>query len=154
MKAYIIKEITINDIESLRPLMECLSFHHNNVSANFKGTYPRHSDDQRIARFKNEVLQEKSKIFGCYVDDKIVGVIKIDLNEPQGVIDYLVVQEEYRGFGFGDALMNMAMLTFKEYGIKDIELHVVYGNDTVNFYERYGFRKQSYIMEYKETDYE
>lgn len=142
-----IKEISADEIKLLKPLMESLANHHNNVSANFKGTYPRHSDEDRISRFELELNHNTSKAFCVYENDKIVGVIKIDIKNKDGVIDYFVVLESCRNKGYGKTLMDKALDTFSKYGVTNIELHVVYGNDVINFYEKYGFKKQSYIME-------
>lgn len=142
-----LKELKENEVKALKPLMEYLGRHHNNVSVNFKGFYPRHKDEERIERFEKEIKNGNSKAFACYEDNRIVGVIKIDFEGNNGVIDYFVVLEEYQGKGYGKELMDKALETFKEHNIKNIELHVVYGNDTINFYEKYGFKKQSYIME-------
>lgn len=147
MNSNYIREIDYSEVKLLKPLMENLAFHHNNVSINFKGSYPRHLDKERIARFEKEIKEGKSKAFCCFENDKIVGVIKIDIDTDCGVIDYLVVKNEYQAQGYGKALMDIALETFKKYEVKNIELHVVYGNDAVNFYEKFGFKKQSYIME-------
>lgn len=142
-----LEELKANEIKMLKPLMEYLGTHHNDVSINFKGYYPRHKDEDRIERFEKEINAGCSKAFACYEDNKIVGVIKIDFENNNGVIDYFVVLEEYQGKGYGKALMDKALEVFKERNINNIELHVVYGNDAINFYEKYGFKKQSYIME-------
>lgn len=142
-----LKELKANEVKILKPLMEYLATHHNNVSVNFQGCYPRHKDEERIERFEKEIDAGSSKAFACFEDNTIVGVIKIDFDNNSGVIDYFVVLEEYQGKGYGKALMDKALKVFKEHNIKNIELHVVYGNDAVTFYEKYGFKKQSYIME-------
>lgn len=156
MNTNFIKEISADEIKLLKPLMESLANHHNNVSANFKGTYPRHSDKDRISRFELELNHKTSRAFCVYENDNIVGVIKIDIKNKDGVIDYFVVLESCRNFvvlescrnkGYGKALMDKALDTFSKNGVTNIELHVVYGNDVINFYEKYGFKKQSYIME-------
>jgi len=138
------REIKENEFELLRPCIECLNKHHNEVSINFKETYPRHSVEDKIKTFKESVLNKKSKIAIIEDDNKIVGLIKIDLD---GVLDYLVVLPQYRHLGYGDKLMRWALDEFDKLNIKKVELHIVYGNDTVKFYEKYGFKKQSYIME-------
>lgn len=147
-----IKELKIEEIKLLKPLMEYLAVHHNDVSVNFKGSYPRHKDEDRIVRFEKEISEDTSKAYVCLEDELIVGVVKIDFNNDKGVIDYFVVLKEYQGKGYGKALMDKALATFKERNIKDIELHVVYGNDAIDFYEKYGFKIQSYVMELKEND--
>ncbi|MDO4940533.1 MAG: GNAT family N-acetyltransferase [Erysipelotrichaceae bacterium] len=147
-----IKEIETNEIKTLRPLMEYLALHHNEVSSNFKNSYPRHSDEDRIKRFEKEISDGTSKAFGCYENNQLVGAVKIDFDGINGVVDYFVVLKQYQGKGYGKELMDRAIESFKERNIKNIELHVVYGNDAVNFYEKYGFKKQSYIMELKLID--
>lgn len=149
-----IKELKTEEVKLLKPLMEYLAMHHNNVSTYFKGSFPLHKDEDRIARFEKEISEGTSKAYVCLEGELIVGVIKIDFNDDKGVIDYFVILKEYQGKGYGKALMDKALETFNEKNIKDIELHVVYGNDAVKFYEKYGFKIQSYVMELKENDNE
>ena len=42
--------------------------------------------------------------------------------------------------------MNWALNTFRELGIKDIDVKVVYGNEAIRFYQKYGFRERSVIL--------
>jgi hypothetical protein len=42
--------------------------------------------------------------------------------------------------------MDWALGKFEEYGVKNIEVKVVYGNDVVDFYKRYGFKEKSLIL--------
>jgi len=139
-----LREIKDNEFELLRPCIECLNNHHNEISINFKGTYPRHNVEDKINTFRESVLSGKSKIAVIIDENKIVGVCKIDLD---GIFDYLVVLCDYRQKGYGDRLMKWALEEYKRLNINNIELHTVYGNDAIHFYEKYGFKMQSYVME-------
>jgi GNAT superfamily N-acetyltransferase len=79
-------------------------------------------------------------------DRFIVGFCKIDTDGSTGVLEYLVVLDQERGKGYGTALMDWALSTFRNLGINKIDVKVVYGNDAVRLYEKYGFRERSVIM--------
>ena len=101
--------------------------HHNRVSVYFKGDYPGISSELIVKQFGKDVEEGKSRI----------AVI-----EDQGIPDYLVVLRHERDRGYGDALMKRALNTFAECGVRTIEIKVIYGNDAVDFYRKYGFRKK------------
>ena len=42
--------------------------------------------------------------------------------------------------------MDWALNRFRDSGMKEIDVKVVYGNDAIHFYEKYGFRERSVIL--------
>ena len=73
---------------------------------------------------------------------RFVGEIAYRLDGEKGVYlcDVIVLAAE-RGKGYGAAFMDWALNTFRELGINDIDVKVVYDNEAIRFYEKYGFRK-------------
>lgn len=75
-----------------------------------------------------------------------MGFCKIDICGNVGKLDYLVVLKEYRGKGYGKALMDWAMSSFDGNGVHHIEVKVVDGNEAIYLYEKYGFKMNAYIL--------
>lgn len=76
----------------------------------------------------------------------VVGFCKIDICGYVGKLDYLVVLKEYRGKGYGKALMDWAMSSFDRNGAHHIEVKVVDGNEAIHLYEKYGFKMNAHIL--------
>lgn len=79
---------------------------------------------------------------------EVIGFCKIDIERNEGKLDYLVVLQEYRGNGYGGALMDWAMEQFRGSGVKYIEVRVVDGNEAIHLYEKYGFKMNAHILWY------
>ena len=132
-------------------MLECIiqfSEYHNQVSVNFKGSFPSRPYDETIRIF-NESLQNKSSYIAVVEDaEKIVGFCKVDIAYHTGKLDYLVVLSEYRKKGFGKQLMDWAMNIFHKHHIQHIDVKVIDGNDTIHLYEKYGFKVKANILCY------
>lgn len=142
----IIKELAPAETEQLLPCLEALDACHNAVSVFFSGSYPARANSVKLAEFKQSLNNGKSKIAGVFRESDLLGFCKIDFFESHGKLDYLVVLPGERGRGLGDMLMQWALAEFARHGLRQIEVKVVYGNDTVAFYEKYGFRINAQIM--------
>ena len=140
------REITSKETGKLYRCLEALAEHHNQVSVHFKGQYPRTSSEQKIAAFEQELEEGKSSIAVIEEEDRVVGFCKINIGNSAGVLEYLVVLDQERGKGYGAALMDWALNRFRDSGMKEIDVKVVYGNDAIHFYEKYGFRERSVIL--------
>ena len=42
--------------------------------------------------------------------------------------------------------MDWALTAFRKLGLSEIDVKVVYGNEAIHLYEKYGFRERSVIM--------
>ena len=140
------REITSKETEKLYNCLEALAEHHNKVSVHFKGQYPLTSSEQKITEFEKELEEGRSYIAVAENGTEVVGFCKINAESSAGVLEYLVVLEQERGKGYGAALMDWALNRFRDLKIKDINVKVVYGNDAILWYEKYGFRKRSVIL--------
>ena len=141
-----IREINCSDITGLSECLSALAEHHNNVSVNFKGSYPLRPYEDTLASFSESLEMGTSHIAVIESPEKIVGFCKIDIRDDTGNLDYLVVLQKYRGNGYGKMLMDWAMEQFRKNSVRQIEVKVVDGNDTVHLYEKYGFKMKSHIL--------
>ena len=141
-----IREIHSEETGKLYECLEALAEYHNKVSVYFKGCYPKIPSGQRIKQFASELEEGRSRIAVIESDRKFLGFCKISADGNTGTLEYLVVLEQERGKGYGVALMDWAMNTFQKLGVNEIEVKVVYGNEAIRLYEKYGFREKSVIM--------
>ena len=103
-------------------------------------------NSMKLVDFKRSLKDGTSKIAGACQESDLLGFCKIDLFEDHGKLDYLVVLPGARGRGLGDMLMQWALAEFARYGLGQIEVKVVYGNDAMAFYEKYGFQLNAQIL--------
>ncbi len=140
------REISSKETGRLLECLEALAEHHNQVSEHFKGRYPQTPSEQKIRQFESELEEGRSRIAVIESEKKVIGFCKINTDADTGVLEYLVVLDRERGKGYGAALMEWALNTFRALGIKEIDVKVVCGNDAVRLYEKYGFRARSVIL--------
>lgn len=141
-----IREIISKETGKLYNCLEALAEHHNKVSVHFKGQYPRTSSEQKITEFEKELEAGRSYIAVAENDTEVIGFCKINAESGTGVLEYLVVLDQERGKGYGAALMDWALNKFRDLKIKEIDVKVVYGNDAIHLYEKYGFKERSVIL--------
>jgi ribosomal protein S18 acetylase RimI-like enzyme len=142
------KQITLDEIEILRKPLEKLHNYHNSKSIYFSGDYPRITFEQRINEYRENTKFGEYRIELLY-EPKIMKVIAFSIvyaKNVSGKIELLFVDEGYRRNNLGTKLMNNAMKWLREKDISDIELTVVYGNQAVSFYEKFGFFPRSIIL--------
>ena len=140
------REINSKETGKLYECLEALAEHHNQVSVYFKGHYPQTPSEQKIRQFESELEEGRARIAVAENDGKVIGFCKINTDARPGVLEYLVVLDRERGKGYGAAFMDWALNTFQTLGINDIDVKVVYGNEAIRFYEKYGFRARSVIL--------
>ena len=145
----IAKEIPLEDLELLRPLMVAMSTHHNKTTTYFKGHYPTYSQDETLKEFREGILAGEMELKGIYDGGKMIGFIAVSSKEKKGSLDWLIVDENYRGQGLGKELMEWGLERLKKREATFIDLTLVEGNPTKNFYEAYGFRTRLETMSLK-----
>lgn len=137
------------DIEEIDLLENCLidlANYHNNVSAYFEGIYPLKPYEETLNAIKQQVREKKSIVDGLFVKGSVIGFCKISLEGKAGQLDYLYINEKYRGLGYGTLLMDWAMSEFERNHVDRIDLKVVVGNAAEKMYQKYGFHPQQTIM--------
>ncbi len=140
------REITSNEVSKLENCLLELAAHHNKVSVNFKGCYPKAPIGQTIRHFSDDLDNGKSHIAVIEQNDTVIGFCKINVDDSTGVLEYLVVLEDHRGAGYGASLIEWALSKFASYGVRDIDVKVADGNNAVTLYEKYGFRMNAHIL--------
>ena len=140
------KEIEAKEIDKLKNCLQELADHHNRVSINFKGSYPKRPFEETLTQFVSDIDAGNSSIAVIEAEDRVVGFCKINYCSAVGVLEYLIVSEDYRGNGYGAQLMNWALNRFEELDIRDIDVKVADGNDAVFLYEKYGFKMNAHIL--------
>lgn len=70
------------------------------------------------------VADIKSKIvLVAYLDDKVVGSVRVSVNDTEGYLSRYGVSTEYQNLGIGKALINMVDVKMRQLGIKRLQLH-------------------------------
>lgn len=140
------KELTCGEVYRLEECLAELAEHHNEVSAAFRGCYPKKPVRETLGLFGNDIRSGRSRIGVIDSEGRILGFCKISIDDKEGTIDYLIVLKEFRGKGYGDILLGWALDALGQSGVSRIEVRVVDGNDAIGFYEKYGFRICSHIL--------
>ena len=140
------REIASNEACKLQNCLLALAAHHNKVSVNFKGCYPKIPVEQTIKNFSSDLDNGKSYIAVIENDDKVIGFCKINIDNNIGALEYLIVLDNYRGLGYGAELMEWALSKFSYCGVHDIDVMVADGNEAISLYEKYGFKMNAHIL--------
>lgn len=141
-----IRTIKPNEVEKLLDCLVALAEHHNVVSLYFAGAYPAGPYAKTLEMFSAALMNGKSQIAVIEEGEAIVGFCKLDFSDSTGKIDYLIVLPEYHSKGYGKILMEWAIQTFRQKNVSNIDVKVVAGNDSVRFYEKYGFKINAQIL--------
>ena len=140
------REINAEEVNKLKNCLQELADHHNKVSVNFKGCYPKQPIEETLIRFASDIDEGNSSIAVVEAEDRVDGFCKINHVGAVGAIEYLIVSEEYRGKGYGAQFMEWALNRFNELGIHDADVKVADGNDAISLYEKYGFKMNAHIL--------
>ena len=140
------RELSSREVYRLEECLRELADHHNQVSVNFSGCFPKKPFQDTLAAFEKEVNSGRSRIAVIENGEEILGFCKVNINGEEGTVDYLVVLKNHRGNGYGETLLAWALDVLRAGGAGRIEVKVVDGNDAVRFYEKHGFRVVSHIL--------
>ncbi len=140
------REIRSDEVYKLKECLIALAAHHNKVSVNFRGCYPKAPVEDTLEHFTLDLNNKKSCIAVIENGEKVVGFCKIDVDNNAGVLEYLVVLEEFRGMGYGAELIEWALSRFSCSGVRNIDVKVADGNEAVSLYEKYGFKMNAHIL--------
>ena len=140
------REIGSDEIGKLKECLNALAVHHNRVSVNFKGCYPKKPIEDTLEHFAIDLSKGKAYIAVIENDKNVVGFCKINIDDQVGTLEYLVVLEEFRGMGYGAELIEWALNRFSSFGVHEVEVKVADGNEAVSLYEKYGFKMNAHIL--------
>ncbi|ACQ53405.1 GNAT family N-acetyltransferase [Clostridium botulinum] len=88
------------------------------------------------------IVEDKKKIIGAI---EVITIIEKDnpvlKNREYALIDKLVVDNNYRGYGIGNRLIEYVEKDLKSRGIKEIEIYVwEFNRGALNLYEKKGYK--------------
>lgn len=137
-------------LPQVKPLWEGLREHHGNKSKEFSENLRNRSFENRVADFGHKAADHTFRIELISVDkfnSPIAYCISSLGNDHVGEVESIYIEPDYRGLYIGDLLMRNALKWMDDNGAKSKKLSVVAGNDVLGFYEKYGFKVRSMILQ-------
>lgn len=137
-------------LPQVKTLWEGLREHHSNISKNFSQSIRKRSFEDRVADFEGKASNHifRIELIKIYATRSHIGYCISSLsNELVGEIESIFIEEDYRGLHIGDMLMKNALNWMDEHNAKTKRISVMAGNNVLKFYEKYGFKVRSHILE-------
>ena len=136
------------EMHLLKDGMVKLSAYHNMVKTHPDFEYRPIYVDAATNRLEEAVADGSAKVMVLEEDSQMIGfmVIDLDIANRKGVLNWVFVEEDHRGRGYGGRLMDWAMAEFDAIHAEQIDLNVVCGNPAVGLYEKYGFSPRTIQM--------
>lgn len=137
-------------IPMVEPLWEGLSEHHSNISKDFSESIRKRTFANRVADFEGKASNHIFRIELIKIDNtrQPIGYCISSLsNDLDGEVESIFIEDDYRGLNIGELLMKNALNWMDEHNAKSKRISVIAGNDVLKFYEKYGFKVRSYILE-------
>ena len=136
------------EMHLLKDGMIKLSAYHNTVKTHPDFEFRPIYVDAALERLASAIPEGTAKVKVLEDDGRIIGfmVIDLDAENRKGVLNWVFVEEAYRGQGYGGRLMDWAMEEFSAIHAEQIDLNVVCGNPAVGLYEKYGFAPRTIQM--------
>ncbi|KEI91016.1 GNAT family N-acetyltransferase [Clostridium botulinum] len=143
------RKANANDVNELVLLFKNLQTMH---SENVTNIFNKNIDECVLKDYINNVILNENYNFYIVEDKKkIIGAIEVITiiekdnpvlkNREYALIDKLVVDNNYRGYGIGSRLIEYAEKDLKSRGIKEIEIYVwEFNRDALNLYEKKGYK--------------
>jgi len=131
------------DFESVFPLFEQL--------------WPNKTLNQKELRnvYNRGIISDSDVLFCLESDNNIIGFCAYAIINnlwQEGYISYIyamIVDEKYRGKGYGSHLLKEAIEKSKTQGMKRVELDSGFPREQAHkFYEKFGFEKRAYLFSY------
>jgi ribosomal protein S18 acetylase RimI-like enzyme len=138
---YMIRKATENDFEMVYPLFEQL--------------WPNRELDKEALKmvFNRGVTSDTDELFCLANSDEVIGFCAYAIVNnlwQAGYISYMyamVVDEKYRGKGFGTMLIEEAIRDSKNKGLKRLELDSGFHREKAHeFYLKLGFEKRAFLF--------
>jgi ribosomal protein S18 acetylase RimI-like enzyme len=152
MPAIDIVELTVDDLDELRPLWGELLAHHQQVAPQLADLGPGLDLDaswaSRRAQYVDWFHTASGRLWMAKVDGQPAGYCCAhtaagsntwDWGVVTGVLETLVVSPRVRGTGLGTTLFNLARQYFDALGLRVLKISVMAGNDdALRLYRRLG----------------
>jgi len=141
-----LKKLGAHEVTDIRRCLEGLADHHNSITSEFSGAYPTFSISWTTDHMKEQLEMGKGVLYAIFENGTIAGCVYSSVEERVGSLEILYLDESVRGKGYGDILMDKAMIFFRERGVDIVDIRVINGNPAVSFYEKYGFKLRTLVM--------
>ena len=150
MEELLFQELSLNQIDKIKPLWESLNRVHLDDSVFFKDHYSAFTFEKRSARWKTMSDEDILIIVAETKDKELIGYCVSTMDEmKEGEIDSLFVYAEYRRLGVGKTLTEKSLEWLRSKNCKSIRLAVSYGHESVlGFYEKIGFFPRMTVLEW------
>jgi len=139
----LIRNATVGDFDRIYPLFEQL----------WPNKELNRTELNKV--FERGVLSQTDELFCVVSENKVIGFCAYAMVNnlwQEGYISYIyamVVDEEYRGRGYGTRLINEAINKSKQQGMKRVELDSGFQREGAHqFYIKLGFEKRAYLFSY------
>lgn len=131
--------ISKTQLNLIKELWEKLNIIHLNDSNYFKDHYQTFTFEKRCEKFnliddnniRIEIIEDRGKLLGYCIST---------IENGNGEIDSLFVEEQYRKYGYGSQLLENAVKWFKHNNCNKIVVSVAEGHESVfEFYKKHKF---------------
>ncbi len=106
-------------------------------------------------RWKTSLLARKSQQQGILIaieGENVVGMSFADIREGKGYISSVIVDEDYRGQGIGELLIQKAVMYLGRRGANKVRINVRKdATGAINLYEKIGFKEKFRVLELELT---
>jgi len=145
-----IHDLPKDDIMKIKHLWEKLNMIHYQDSTYFKDYHKNLTFEKRCQdltetdynHIKISILQDSEQIVGY-----CISIIKKNIGE----IESLYIDDNYRKYGYGRKLIEIALDWFRENNCRKITVAVVHGHEAVfDFYKKIGFYPRLTYLQMKE----
>lgn len=115
----------------------------------YTGYMPDEYLENRILTIENKIeraqklLSSTNTYYVAEVNNQVVGILhyKKSINDKYkdyGYLESIYVLKDYQGLGIGKELFKIAVKGLIDLGYKNMYLECLQGNNTINFYKKYG----------------
>lgn len=139
-----ITELSITEINKIKPLWELLNKTHYENSNNWKCHFLNQTFEERFQKLQDE---KYVLILVAKVNNEIVAYCFSIANESSGEIASIYIKKQYRNMKIGRNLILTSIDWMKRKGIAKVIVGVADGNENVfPFYEEIGFKKSATVF--------
>jgi ribosomal protein S18 acetylase RimI-like enzyme len=145
-----ILDLSIDEIDAIKPCWEKLNAVHREDSVYFKDHYANFTFEKRVAGLRSTAA-ENFKLTAVKAGDEVSGYCLSTIADGVGEIQSLYLGQELRGRSIGRELVALHKEWFKSRGCRKVIVTVSHGHDSVlGFYHKLGFYERLMELELKE----
>lgn len=135
-----VRPIVAEEVPLLRSCLEGLAAYHNRLDTAFSGVYPTMPIENHLEHMKDHIVNDSALIVGVFPSEGgLAGFGMASFEGAYGEIDYLFLDGELRGEGWGERILEMLLAYLRRKGAGFVDVKVVRENPAVRFYEKFDF---------------